>query len=308
MTYLPKERILCGGASNAGKTYAFLTIVRALNKGHHVAIEADDGFARLLGLEFPDIKATIFDLVDGKWTARPDFQGGDQLLVYHARSFTAVRKAQVELEKRVNGGQMGRGDWICLDGLDLIYNNQRYQMIENAVPTKTQRRRDLQNFEDAWEAAIEIKRTGAPILDPPDWDTIHTFFEEFLSYCVFQVPCNLYATTGVTPLDERSDYVQDEVKDFYRSMGVPFKLEGQKRAPRAFDTIIMMKADPSGHYVNIWKDRGGNGRPWRKKLRAGQNAALTNFTCSDFYTDIGMTGFGWNGEPQVKSVNDASDV
>jgi hypothetical protein len=295
-TYIPREKILAGGAAGSSKTFSFLMIVRSLAKGHHFAIEVDDGFSKLLQKEFPQIPATVYERQGDKWVARFTQGSGDNLVVYHCQNFGQVRAAQKELEKLITAGTMGFGDWVCIDGIDLMYNNMRYEFIQRAVPAKTERRNNMATVEDAWAAALEIKTKGAPLLDPGDWDTINNFYEGLLNYAAFQIPCNLYCTTGITTFDEKSDFQNDDVKEFYKSLGAPFKFEGQKRTVRTFDTLLLFKYDTTGYWVSIWKDRGGLGRAWSKQER---HNSMSSYRNTDFYQKVGVELLGW---PEAQAV------
>ena len=283
-----RERILVGGPSGAGKTYSFLEIVKHLENGHHAAIEIDDGFIRMLELEFPNIQATVFDLTDAGWVARANMNRGTSLRVFHCSEFGAIRSAQMEIETMVARGESTDLDWICIDGLDLIYNMQRQEYVTKASPAM----RDIPG-KDAWEAALERRASGAPILEPADWDAIHSFWEPMLSYFAFQIPMHFYATTAVEVIDPTSKYVSKEARELAKQLGIDIKFEGQKRAPRNFDTLMCLRSDSQGHYASIFKDRGGHGREWAKLVRDGQQAQSITWTCDDFYRDVGVKLFGW---------------
>ncbi len=284
-----RERILIGGPSGAGKTYGFLKIVETLAGGHHAAIEVDDGFTKMLQLEFPDLPATIMDFDGSAWVPRSEVNRGTDLRVYHCSEFGHVRRAQTEIEGMVARGEATNNDWACIDGSDLIYNQQRQEYVRKASPIS---RGDSSN-KDPWEAVMERRQKGAPILEPADWDAIHSFFEPFLNYFCFQVPMHLYATTAIEIIDPASKYVSEAAKELAKQLGVDIKFEGQKRSPRNFDTLMSVKSDANGHYATIFKDRGGAGREWAKLMKAGQQPQNMLWTADDFYKDVGIKLFGW---------------
>ncbi len=287
-----RERILVGGQSGSGKTYAFLKIVETLAGGHHAAIEVDDGFTKMLQLEFPNLPATIFDY-DGStkaWIPRAEVNRGTDLRVYHCSEFGHVRRAQTEIEGMVAKGEATNLDWACLDGLDLIYNNQRQEYVSKASPISRGNTADT----DPWEAAMDRRQRGAPILEPADWDAIHSFFEPWLNYFAFQVPMHLYATTAIEVIDTDSKFVSAAAKEIAKQIGIDIKFEGQKRSPRNFDTLMSIKSDQQGHYATIFKDRGGAGREWAKLMRNGQQAQSMLWTANNFFTDVGVKLFGWD--------------
>jgi len=288
---MDKERILVGGREGTSKTWSFLKIVSHNLKGRHVALEVDDGFEKLLNREFPEIPSQVMDYDPSTktWAPRPSIQNkGNVLTVFHCRGFREVLAAQREIEKLVASGEMKAGDWLCIDGADLIYNNMRYELIERGLAARRANKQSTD--EDAWEAAIEQRARGAPLLEGGDWDMIHSFYERLLDYCATKVPMHFYCSTSISVLDSNSPYEQDDVKEFYASLGVSVKFEGQKRTPRLFDTLIAFKRNPQSYTANIWKDRGAGGRPMSKNPR---HSAMMDYTNNDFYADIGVKLLGW---------------
>lgn len=280
---------MVGGPAGASKTYSFLKIVEALPGQTHMAIEVDDGFVRLLALEFPGIPAVVWGMKDGKWVPTYGDPQNATLLVYHCEGFTQVRAAQKEMEMLIASGKLAGNSWVCVDGLDLIYNSMRFELIEKGLPAKMARAKKA--HEDPWEAALSIRTTGAPMMEGGDWDMVHSFLENFITYLAFRVPCHLYVTTSLATINENSPYEQDDVKDFYKALGVPLKFEGYKRAPKLFDTLLAFKHDPTGYYVAIWKDRGGIGRKWQQ---SGRHSPQMMYENTNFYINIGKQLFGWS--------------
>lgn len=287
--YIIRERLMCGGPSGTSKTYSFLKIIEHLPDESHFAIEVDDGFIRLLALEFPHIQAAVMAWVGNDWIVQYGDAKTAKLWVYHCDGFLQVREAQRAMESLVAQRVLTGKSWVCVDGLDLIYNNMRYEFINRGLPSKIARRtQGAAATLDPWEAAIQIRNTGTPMLEQGDWDVIHSFLEDFLTYAAFRIPCHLYIATGLGIIQDNE---QDEIKKFYESLGVPLKFEGYKRAPRIFDTLLAFSHDPTGYYVSIWKDRGGAGRAWSK---SGRHSAMSKYTNQDFYADIGRKLFGWS--------------
>ncbi|KKM86698.1 hypothetical protein LCGC14_1276440 [marine sediment metagenome] len=283
-----RERMILGGPSGSGKTYAMCKIVEGLPNGHHVAIEVDDGFTKLLALEFPNLAATIYDINDkGEWYPREGFAKGDTFRVYHAPSFDAVRSAQISIESLV-AQQIAAmyGDFAFIDGLDLIYNTQRYEYISKASSIV---RKQKLTIKDEWQAAMETRATGAPILEPADWDVIASFYEKFITYFAFQIPAHLVCATNIEAIDLDSRYVSKEAKELAKSIGIPLKFEGQKRTPRLFDTLLGMAHTTAGFNLTIYKDRGGLGRAWSQ---GKENTSYMTYECADFFK-TGQELFGW---------------
>lgn len=282
-----RERMLVGGDTGSSKTFSFLTIVNGRPDHKHVVIEVDDGYTKVLP-EFPDVKATIFDWIDQGWQPREGYTNGDQLSVYHCPSFKMVRLAQQQVEAMIAAGDLTPESWICVDGIDLIYNRMRYELIERTINERKRGR--VETKEDPWEMAVAIRAAGAPLLEGGDWDMIHSFYETFLTYLAFQIRPNLYVTTNITTIDDKSPYESDDIKKFYESLGVKVKFEGQKRTPRVFDTLLAFKKTAAGWFVNIWKDRGGLDREYAK---SGRHSVMSDYTNGNFFHDIGVKHLGW---------------
>ena len=289
-----RERMILGGPSGSGKTYAMCKIVEGLPGGHHVAIEVDDGFTKLLALEFPHIGSTIYDINDKmEWHPREGFASGDTLRVYHAPSFDAVRSAQMSIESLVAQQVAAMyGDFAFIDGLDLIYNTQRYEYISKASPMMRikKEKQTTKDVKDEWQAAMQMRATGAPILEPADWDVIASFYEKFITYFAFQIPAHLVCATNIEAIDLDSRYVSKEAKELAKSIGIPLKFEGQKRTPRLFDTLLGLAHTTAGYNITIYKDRGGLGRAWSQK--SGGNTSYMTYTNENFYK-AGQELFGW---------------
>ena len=289
-----RERMLVGGPTGTSKTYSFLKIVEHLHASTHAVIEVDDGFERILLTEFPNLQATIYDFDEGssKWVPRQTVARGGSLRIFHCRSFTEVMSAQRELEQMISSGTLSSQSWVCVDGIDLLYNSMRYELIDKALSRRHyQKLKKEMTAGEEWEEALEVRARGAPLLEGGDWDMIHSFYERFLTYLTFKIPANVYVTCSTTLISDKSPYEDENTKKFYESLGVPLKFEGQKRTPRVFDTLLAMVKNPNGYYVSIWKDRGGAGRPWSQTRNPGPTMLYEN---KEFYQDIGVVMFGWS--------------
>lgn len=249
---LTRERILIGGSTGVGKTYSFLTIVRHFPESRHVMIEVDDGAIKLLTNEFQDIRATVYQDNIARIES-PD----PQLTVFGCRSFSHIHKARLSIETMIASHILDARSWIALDGLDLIYNMMRYEYISRASPAM---RSTEPSSDDEWGSILSRRASGAPLLEPADWDVIHSIYESFLTYFAFQVPCNLFATTNIEVIDLENRYVDPETKALAKQLGINVKFEGQKRTPRVFDTLVGLRKDIGGFSALVWKDRASRGR------------------------------------------------
>lgn len=265
-----KERLLLGGESGSGKTFQCLALAEALPQSQFFVIECDDGSRRLLSGEFRDVK-----------NYKP-------LLVMSWGEEDSVRDALSDLDSLVKRGQMGADDFVVVDGADIISQLIRNEFAERAIVTRTnpdKRKGAAASGDwDSWDAKIAVRSRGAPLFEPSDWDVVNGEFEiNFLAYLAYRIPCHLIMTTSVSAFQRDSKYEDPMTKDFYASIGQTLKFEGQKRLPRAFDTLIYLFHGLSDYSFMVSKDRGG-----RSAAIIGERQPL-----KDIYADFLVKYAGW---------------
>lgn len=254
-----RERIMIGGEGGSGKTHTILTIAQGLPDCKVRIIETDDGVRKLLALCFPDVKNVDVRTVHS-W---PEF------------------RAQVDaVQADVKAGKLGPLDWVAIDGADIVHSFTRYEFVRRVYAGRGE------GTQSTWDTIIAKRRGGGPIMEPSDWDGIYMEYEGGFNPLVFEMPCNLVATTGVTLLNPDSMFEDKNLVQWYRSMGMFFKYDGYKRLPRQFDTMITLSFDPNGYYFSIWKDRGSRGM---QNAKVGERYANSNFFNSYL---IMMAGYG----------------
>lgn len=267
---MTRERLLIGGEAKAGKTFSLLTIAQALPDSQFCWISPDDGERRLLEFEFQSLK---------------------NIKIYFTPTWPDVIQAQSEIEALIAKKQLTEKDWIITEGLDLVYNNLKHEFIEVVIPYTEAKKRKEKNPKELWEAILDRRARGSPILEYADWDAIHGQLETWLAWVAFRVPCHWGATTGITP---RSDDESSELRQFYDSIGSKLKWDGQKRVPKLFDTLIVLGHQPGQYFFSVFSDRGS-----RWKFFGNSLDPAKHYANKDFYQDYLVKFAGW---PEVEEV------
>jgi len=242
-----RERIMLGGESKSGKTFSWLTIARSNPNSQFFVAEPDDGVTKVLELEYPDVakQGNVHGAhkgPDGLWLP-PEFISNNWQDVRH---FVAGLKSLRE------AGELSPDDWIIIEGMDIITRIIRSEYIAdtNKVDSKTKA-----IMADPWEAIKTKRARGAPVLEPSDHDAINYEYEGQMTTLVYIMPCNILATAGIEKIHFDSKFMDEDMKQFYASMGTGFKLEGHKRNPRMFDTIVYLYVG-SEYQMEVLGDRG----------------------------------------------------
>lgn len=253
---MAREKIMLGGESKSGKTYSWLSIARSNPNAQFYVAEPDDGVSKVLEREYEDVLKQgnvhgAHKSPDGLWLP-PEFISGNWKDVRHFVS---------GLKSLRDEGQLDIDDWIILEGMDIITRIIRSEYIAdtNKIDSKTK-----QIMEDPWEAIKAKRARGAPVLEPSDHDAINYEYEGQMTTLVYTMPCNFLATSGIERIHFESKFSDTGQKEFYASLGTPFKLEGHKRNPRMFDTIIYLYVGSTEYQMEVLGDRG-IGKQGRRK-------------------------------------------
>lgn len=244
---MARDRMFIGGESGAGKTYAWLSIARANPDAQFFVAEPDDGVNKILEFEYSDVleRGNVHGVTknpDGTWQP-PAF----------IDSWPSFRIFVDGLRSLNREGQLRPDDWIILEGMDIITQVIRYEYIDrtNRIDQKTKAA-----MEDPWEAIITKRARGAPVLEPSDHDAINYEYERQMAFVAYVAPCNFVGTAGISRISFESKFADKGQKEFYASLGTPFKYEGHKRNPRMFDTLIYLYCTDVGYTMQVLKDRG----------------------------------------------------
>jgi len=287
-----RERLLIGGDAKSGKTHTALDIIsNDLGAKCHY-IECDDGVRRLVQLQFPSLQCPVCKgaradsngvICRGCGASGVDTKRITLTTVHNWPDFKAACSKAVE---EVKARKLGASDWIILDGIDIIHASQRFEYVSR-VYAGTVDKDTKQQITSTWDAVIARRRTGAPVLEPSDWEPIYSEFESALNPIVFESPCNVLATAGLSELRTEGRYEDKNQTAFYRAMGMPWKFDGYKRMPRVFDTLITTAFDLSGYYFTVWGDRGSRGMAGHP---VGQRIKLVQGFFFDYL--VKMAGYG----------------
>lgn len=242
-----KDKILIGGESGSGKTFAWLSIARCNPESQFFTAEPDRGLDKVLEMEYPDVKERgnvhgAYKNPDGTWQP-PAF----------ISDWKSVSSFINGLRELVTAEQIKPDDWIILEGMDIITRVIRSEYIAdtNKVDAKTK-----EIMEDPWEAIKTKRARGAPVLEPSDHDAINFEYERQMTYPAYIAPCNFLATSGIERIHFDSKFSDQGQKEFYASLGTPFKIEGHKRNPRMFDTLVYLYIGAEEYFMEVLKDRG----------------------------------------------------
>jgi len=241
----PRERVLIGGESGSGKTYAWLSIARYNPQSQFYVAEADDGVTKVLSLEYPDVLAN--GNVHGVRNENGIWQPPDLI-----QEWVDFRHFVETLKEFKESGQLKESDWIIVEGIDLIKNTITYNYIDKVYKIDRKTKRAIT---DPWDAIIAQRSRGSPILDPSDRDAINSEYEAQLTWPAYISQCNLVGTAAISRINFDSDYADKGVKEYYASLGTPLRIDGHKRSPRMFDTLIYLFAGNT-YQMQILKDRG----------------------------------------------------
>ena len=257
---MPRNIVLLGGPSGAGKTFAYLQVVLHNPGARHFAIAADEGLPTLLHYEFPHVGYSILDYDAGarQWVSR--VRTGDQLTVYRVTTFSAALAAITELEKAVQAKPpaLMSSSWVCVDRIDMLYSQQQNAIVERA--SRAHRERKPSHLDD-WDSALDQRAANKPMFEQQDWQLIKGYYWRFLSYILEQQPGNVLVTTGVEELYRESQYVSKEHKELAEEIGVQKHYSGQKETASRFPTLLCVRHVQAGYFLNVWKVWGGLGMP-----------------------------------------------
>lgn len=247
---LGRERLLAGGNTGTGKTFAILTVVRYIvAKGINcVLIELDDGSGKCLD-EFPELKDN------------PRF-----IRIPNCITFMNLYGALGQVDELIKKGLLNADSWVITEGVDILGTRIRHEMadITNNKEDKSITGASIANGKyeglqpSSWASFLDKRKVGKPILEPSDYDAIYTELEKALTFLAFQMPCNWYATTDMVPLRTQGQYLDaPDVVSFYQSLGMTSKYDCYKFIPRWCDSLIETGRNVQGNYTfKIWKDRG----------------------------------------------------
>jgi len=258
-----REKIMLGGESKSGKTFSWLSIARSNPDSQFYVAEPDDGINKVLENEYEDVLKHgnvhgAHKSLEGLWMP-PEFI---------SQNWKDVRNFVSGLKSLRDAGELSPDDWIILEGMDIITRIIRSEYIAdtNKIDSKTKAM-----MADPWEAIKSKRARGAPVLEPSDHDAINYEYEGQMTTLVYTMPCNFLGTSGIERIHFDSKFMDEDQKQYYASLGTGLKLEGHKRNPRMFDTIVYLYVG-SEYQMEVLGDRG-IGKQSRRK-------------CTDFWLEL----------------------
>lgn len=288
---MTREKILGGGESGAGKTYAAMSIARYLQDsgtGKMIAIEPDDGIEKV-AKEW----GVTMNRID---PARPVLTPGVALHVFPvATQWSDLHSYAEQIDKWGQQRQVYTDDWVLMEGIDIISALIRYEFVEEvygSVGTDMDKNRAKKAgmATSSWDAILARRKAGNPIIEPSDYDGIYSELRRPISFLAYQCPANLIATAGTTAFRDGNYGDSPASREFYVNLGMPVKFEGWKYYPRMFDTLMLFKHSLSqGYQFQMFKDRGGSQRGTVNTGLMPPDIKHENF-CKQYLID--MAGYG----------------
>lgn len=265
-----KERIILAAVPGAGKTYATLTIARALPQHKFYIIDPDDGVRRVWYNEFPDVKNIEYYLTP-RWFAKHSKDVPTLTRLDENCYFGGIADAFHDISKKIKVD-----DWLSIEMLGNIWALSQDGFVNEIF--------DKGIGEYFLEARKGLKE-GSKRLDAlkgwTDWQVINKMHnDDFLIPACFELPCHIIMTTSIGTAPDTGE--DPELKAFYGDSKL--RLEGQKHNPFRAQTILILTAEGKGkdrkHFMATFiKDRG---RIWIEKTEL-----------YDFYLQYLCVTAGW---------------
>ena len=277
MTTTLQERILVGGTEGTGKTYAWLTIARALPKVKFYIIDPDDGVRRVWYNEFPDV-TNIEYYFTPKWF-NTDYETYSKQGPKSTRTDNdrlAFRSGVADAWKTIQG-KVKLGDWVIVEHLHLLWASVQDTFADEVFN---------KSIGEYFLEKRKMMKTGSKRLDAMegwnDWGVINKMHnDDFMIKVCYDNPGHVFMTTSTNMVQPGSKEDAD-IKAFYGETSIRF--EGQKHNVFRAQTKLITKQSGRGEnreYImsTFGKDRG---RTW-----------LEEESWSDFYYQYLVAIAGW---------------
>ena len=252
-----QERILVGGTEGTGKTYAWLTIARAMPEVKFYVIDPDDGVRRVWYSEFPEV-TNIEYYFTPKWF-NTDYeayskQGPKATRVDDERP--AYRSGVADAWKLIQP-KVKAGDWVIIEHLHLLWSS-----VQDTFADEVFSKSIGEYFLEKRKAMKEGGKKLEAMEGWTDWTVINKMHnDDFMIKICFDNPAHVFMTTS-TSLSSHGTKEDADIKAFYGDSTIRF--EGQKHNVFRAQTKLIMKQSGRSKdrkYVmsTFTKDRG---RPW----------------------------------------------
>lgn len=230
-----QERILLGGVEGTGKTYAWLTIARALPDSKFYVIDPDDGVRRSWYKEFPEVKnieyyftpkwfSTDYDTFKKKGPQTKKLAGPSCYLAGVADAWKII-KPKVKV-----------GDWVIIEHLGNLWAKIQDTFADEVFD------KEIGNY---FLEKRKLMKEGSKRLEAlqgwTDWGVINKMHnDDLLIPICFENPGHVLMTTSVSIIQKGAEEDVD-IKAFYGDSSIRY--EGQKQNPFRAQTTLLMKYD-----------------------------------------------------------------
>ena len=253
-----QERILVGGTEGTGKTYAWLTIARALPKVKFYVIDPDDGVRRVWYNEFPEV-SNIEYYFTPKWF-NTDYQAyskqGPKATLISDGGKSSYKSGVADAWKLIQP-KVKVGDWVIVEHLHLLWASVQ-DMFADEVFNKSIGEYFLEKRKAMKEGGKKLEAMEGWT----DWSVINKMHnDDFMIKVCYDNPGHVFMTTS-TSMAQAGAREDAEIKAFYGESSIRF--EGQKHNVFRAQTKLITKQSGRGQnkeYIisTFGKDRG---RSW----------------------------------------------
>lgn len=275
------ERIIIGGSPGSGKTYAHLTIARALPERKFYIIDPDDGVRRVWYKEFPEVTNIEYYFTPSWFTtdfATFDSKGAEiKKLIDGSNRKTIFRSGVADAWKTIKP-KLKQGDWITLEHLHLLWDGAQDTFSDEVFD---------KNIGMYFLEKRKAMKAGAKRLEAfegwQDWPVIKKMHnDDFINKVCYETQAHVFMTTAlsITQPNARED---PQIKAFYGDSSIRF--EGEKHNVFRAQTKLIFKQAGKGedrsYIMNTFqKDRG--------------REHLVECEWSDFFYDYLCLVAGWS--------------
>ena len=273
-----QERILIGGAPGSGKTYAWLTIARNLDKVKFYVIDPDDGTRRVWYSEFPDVKnieyyfcPTWFTTDYAAFKVKPNITKIDD--GYNRMTY----KGGVADAWSIIKSKARENDWVVVEHLQLLWN-----LVQDAFTNEVFDKNIGNYFLEKRKAAVLGVKKSEEFKEWQNWGVIKGLHNnDFVNDVCFDNKAHVFMTTSIG-MKQSGEKEDNEVQSFYGDTNLRY--EGEKHNPFRVQTHLISKTSGRGndleYFLNTFiKDRG--------------REHLVEYKWSDFYMEYLVMIAGW---------------
>ena len=257
-----RERILTMGVTGSGKSYHWLKMAEILLPTGAIfrCLDTDNAIDFMLNTQFkhllPENGGNVYVHPAFEW---PEYKKGVAWLRQKGLSADQLKNMDIHLKKAYTT-PMQDHDWVIVDMADEAWTTVQSYFVEQVFGE------DIGDYflsvrKQLQERGGKSKVSGkeATSLMPEglsgwiDWVVINKLYNDWIKPIIYQVPCNVYATTKVDKLDRNSKDV--EMTMLFGDLGI--KPSGQKRLGHQMHSVFLLIPGADKWFITTAKDRGG---------------------------------------------------